>query len=95
VLANPLCVCSWSLIGSQVAEFVQIARDEGATVLCGGDRPDGLPEELAGGHYFAPTIIGDVESHMRIVQEEVFGPVVVVYTFKDEVRQPCGVRVAP
>lgn len=74
---------------SKVSEFIQIARDEGASVLCGGDRPEGLPDDLAKGYYFAPTVIGDVTPGMRIVQEEVFGPVVVVYTFKDEVRTLC------
>lgn len=55
-------------------------------MLCGGERPAGLPAELEKGYYFAPTVIGDVTPGMTIVQEEVFGPVVVVYTFKDEVR---------
>ena len=69
-----------------MADFVQVARDEGASVLCGGERPAGLPQELEKGYYFAPTVIGNVTPGMTIVQEEVFGPVVVVYTFKDEVR---------
>lgn len=70
----------------KIAAYVDIAKEEGATVLCGGARPDGLAPELEKGYYFAPTVIGNVTPKMRIVQEEVFGPVVVVYGFKDEVR---------
>ena len=54
-------------------------------MLCGGDTPEGLPADLAKGHYYAPTVIGDVHPKMHIVQEEVFGPVVVVYGFDTEV----------
>ena len=66
----------------RVEDFVRIAQEEGAEILTGGTRPDdslGLK-----GHYFLPTVIGNVHPKMRIVQEEVFGPVVVVYRFKDE-----------
>lgn len=70
--------------------FVQMARNEGASVLCGGRKAVSSDftsegELLEKGHFYLPTVIGgNVHSNMRIVQEEVFGPVVVVYSFKDE-----------
>ncbi|MDW8327947.1 MAG: 5-carboxymethyl-2-hydroxymuconate semialdehyde dehydrogenase, partial [Anaerolineales bacterium] len=64
----------------KVRGYMDIAREEGATVLVGGDRPAGFPE----GNYFAPTLIVGVRNEMRIAQEEIFGPVLVVIPFKDE-----------
>jgi acyl-CoA reductase-like NAD-dependent aldehyde dehydrogenase len=58
---------------------VAAGRDEGATVLAGGDRPD-----LERGFYVAPTLVADAKPDARIVQEEVFGPVVVALAFDDE-----------
>lgn len=69
---------------AKVEQFVAGAKDEGATILAGGARPEGLDASLDKGYYFAPTVIGDVTPDMHIVQEEVFGPVVVVYSFEDE-----------
>src|SRR5699024_1277019 len=62
--------------------YVQLAKEEGGEVLFGGKRPEG--EEFANGFWYEPTIIGGVTNDMRISQEEIFGPVVVVMTFKDE-----------
>lgn len=53
---------------------------EGATVLTGGGRPEGPGFER--GYWFSPTIIGDVKQDMRIVQEELFGPVLPVIKFR-------------
>jgi acyl-CoA reductase-like NAD-dependent aldehyde dehydrogenase len=53
---------------------------EGARIICGGDRPAQFPQ----GSYFAPTIMTDLDNHMRIAREEIFGPVVVVMPFEDE-----------
>lgn len=61
-------------------EYVSLGVTEGATLICGGDRPEGLTE----GHYFAPTIFTDVRNSMRIAQEEIFGPVAVIIPFKTE-----------
>lgn len=52
----------------------------GASVLTGGKRPDGPGFEK--GFWYAPTILGDVEQHMRIVHEELFGPVLPVIKFR-------------
>jgi len=59
---------------------MDVARAEGATIRVGGVRPEGFPE----GNYFSPTLIVDVRNDMRITQEEIFGPVLVVVPFKDE-----------
>jgi acyl-CoA reductase-like NAD-dependent aldehyde dehydrogenase len=66
----------------RVLDFIASARAEGATVLCGGERLSGKGYDL--GHYVAPTIITDVSQDMRIMREEVFGPVLTVQAFDDE-----------
>ena len=52
---------------------------QGATVVAGGERP-----ELDRGFYVAPTLLADCRIDMKVVQEEIFGPVVVVIPFDDE-----------
>lgn len=71
---------------TQVASFVNTARGEGAEVVAGGKRPEYLDESLAEGYYYEPTVIANVKPSMQVVQEEVFGPVVVAYSFEDEVH---------
>jgi acyl-CoA reductase-like NAD-dependent aldehyde dehydrogenase len=60
--------------------YVEIGRAEGATVASGGRRPGG---ELAGGFFYEPTIFTDVRPQMRIAQDEIFGPVTCVLTYRD------------
>ncbi|PLR78750.1 betaine-aldehyde dehydrogenase [Bacillus sp. V3-13] len=62
--------------------YVKLAVEEGGEILYGGRRPDG--PEFEKGHWYMPTIIGNVANNMRISQEEVFGPVVVIMKFSDE-----------
>ncbi|MCD2185096.1 aldehyde dehydrogenase [Rhizobium sp. GN54] len=66
----------------KILAYLDIGRQEGAEVLTGGSRND-LGGELAGGYYVSPTIFKG-HNKMRIFQEEIFGPVVSVTTFKDE-----------
>jgi NAD-dependent aldehyde dehydrogenases len=66
----------------KIEGYVQVGRDEGAEVLTGGHRPD-LNGELAGGYFFEPTVLKGTND-MRVFQEEIFGPVVSVTTFKDD-----------
>ena len=66
----------------RVTELVASARAEGATILCGGARMTG--DAYDRGYFFAPTVITDVRQDMRIMQEEVFGPVLTVQPFDDE-----------
>jgi alpha-ketoglutaric semialdehyde dehydrogenase len=59
-----------------VLEYVQVGKDEGATVLTGGERlRDGV---YAHGFFHEPTVFGDVAPTMRIAQEEIFGPVTTI-----------------
>lgn len=62
--------------------YVKSAIEEGATVLVGGHELK--PEGFENGHWYAPTVITDVNHDMKVVREEIFGPVVVVMKFKDE-----------
>ena len=59
-----------------VESYVEVGKDEGAKLLCGGQRPSG--SEYDNGSFFVPTIFGDCDPKMRIAQEEIFGPVVSV-----------------
>ena len=63
----------------RIEGHVRAGADEGASVVAGGRRPDVSP-----GFYVAPTLIVDAKPAMRVVQEEIFGPVVVVQPFDDE-----------
>ncbi|MCU0270822.1 MAG: aldehyde dehydrogenase family protein [Acidimicrobiales bacterium] len=63
---------------ARVESYVAAGRDEGGTIVTGGERPD------LGGWFVQPTLIADCRSGMRVVQEEIFGPVIVVVPFDDE-----------
>lgn len=66
----------------KIVSYFDIGRQEGAEVLIGGER-NVLGGELAGGFYVKPTVLKG-HNRMRVFQEEIFGPVVSVTTFKDE-----------
>ena len=66
----------------KIESYVKIGLDEGAELLIGGHR-NMLPGELSDGYYFEPTVFKG-SNDMRIFQEEIFGPVLAVTTFKDE-----------
>ncbi len=67
----------------KVLGCIEVAREEGGTVLCGGEAIQ-LPGELAGGWYIAPTVIEGLPTHCRTNQEEIFGPVVTIQPFDSE-----------
>ncbi len=79
-----------TMIGPQVSaaqlekieSYVKIGLDEGAELLIGGHRPE-LDAGLDGGYYFEPTVLKG-HNKMRVFQEEIFGPVLAVTTFKDD-----------
>ncbi|OGO69907.1 MAG: 5-carboxymethyl-2-hydroxymuconate semialdehyde dehydrogenase [Chloroflexi bacterium RBG_19FT_COMBO_62_14] len=71
----------------RVHDYMDVARGEGAIVEVGGDRPSAFPE----GNYFGPTLITGVTNDMRVAQEEIFGPVLVVIPFEDEAE---AIRIA-
>ncbi|MGW9079173.1 aldehyde dehydrogenase family protein [Streptomyces kronopolitis] len=64
----------------RVESYVELGRKEGARVVTGGERPSG-PRR---GFYVAPTLLADCTPGMRVVREEIFGPVVVTLPFDDE-----------
>ncbi|REK68666.1 MAG: aldehyde dehydrogenase [Cohnella sp.] len=79
-----------TMIGAQVSteqmekilSYIDIGKQEGAECLIGGERAE-LSGELANGFYIKPTVLKG-HNKMRIFQEEIFGPVVAVTTFKDQ-----------
>ncbi|MDD5324244.1 MAG: aldehyde dehydrogenase [Polaromonas sp.] len=79
-----------SMMGAQASQmqmdkiqsYLAIGKEEGAQVLIGGERAQ-LTGELAAGYYIQPTLFKG-HNKMRIFQEEIFGPVLAVTTFKDE-----------
>ncbi|WP_445011028.1 aldehyde dehydrogenase family protein [Vreelandella stevensii] len=74
----------------QVTRMIEAAEAEGASVLTGGKRPEGLPDD-AQGYFIAPTVLVNVTPDMEIAQQEVFGPVLIAMAFDDEAQ---AVRLA-
>ncbi len=66
----------------KIESYLAVGKEEGAKVLIGGERAK-LGGDLAGGYYIQPTLFQGTND-MRIFQEEIFGPVLAVTTFKDE-----------
>lgn len=67
---------------NKISSYLDLGKQEGAQVLIGGQRAQ-LPGALAEGYYVQPTVFKG-HNKMRIFQEEIFGPVLAVTTFKDE-----------
>jgi len=72
----------------RVESYIQTGIKEGARLVTGGP---GAPEGLDTGYYVRPTVFADVDNSMRIAQEEIFGPVIVVIPYEDEAE---AVRIA-
>ena len=70
---------------NRILEIIESAKQEGATLICGGSRPAG--ERFENGFWIEPTVFGDVSMNMRLAREEVFGPVLAIFKWKttDEV----------
>lgn len=66
----------------KVESYIASAKAEGARLVLGGERP--TSPETQKGYYLSPTIFADAKNNMKFMQEEVFGPVVGVATFKDD-----------
>ncbi len=64
----------------RVLDYIEIGRKEGASVVCGGGRPDGMDR----GYYVSPTVFKGAAQNMRISREEIFGPVLCTDSFDDE-----------
>ena len=68
----------------KVMAYIALAREEGGTIRCGGGPPDGLPERCRDGFFIRPTVITDLQPDSRVIQEEIFGPVVTITPFDEE-----------
>lgn len=70
----------------KVRYYVDYGKKEGAKLLTGGERPDfhGADSALSKGFFLKPAVFGDCADHMKIVNEEIFGPVMTVLPFHDE-----------
>jgi aldehyde dehydrogenase (NAD+) len=77
VLAGPL-ISDTQL--QRVLSYIQVGRDEGARLVVGGWRC----KDLERGYFVEPTLFADVDNRMRIAQEEIFGPVLVVIPFDND-----------
>ncbi len=67
---------------TRILKYVQLAREEGARVACGGRHPAGA--EYQDGYFIEPTVLADVRPQMTVAREEIFGPVVCVIPFDTE-----------
>jgi betaine-aldehyde dehydrogenase len=74
----------------RIERYVEIGREQGATLACGGERPD--DPALAKGYFMPPTVFTGVTQQMRIAQEEIFGPVLCVLSWTDEARMLADVN---
>ena len=64
----------------KVKNYIEVGKAEGATLLCGGNRPAHLPK----GYFLEPTVFTNTNHNMRIMREEIFGPVVCIQKFSTE-----------
>jgi phenylacetaldehyde dehydrogenase len=67
---------------NRVTSYIASGQQQGATLAAGGERPGGLDASLSNGFFLSPTVFVDVHEDMRIVKEEIFGPVVTVSRWK-------------
>ncbi|MFI7616139.1 aldehyde dehydrogenase [Nonomuraea terrae] len=65
----------------RVIDYIKLGIEEGARLVTGGPE---VPKGLEKGNYVTPTVFADVDNRMRIAQEEIFGPVLVVIPYDDE-----------
>jgi aldehyde dehydrogenase (NAD+) len=66
---------------SRVLDYVGVAREDGGTVVTGGAKASG--PKLADGNFVRPTVVADLPAGSRSAREEIFGPVLSVFTFRD------------
>ncbi|MCB0843884.1 MAG: aldehyde dehydrogenase [Bacteroidetes bacterium] len=64
--------------------YINLAKEEGGQILCGGTVPPTINERCAEGFFLNPTVIAGLAPGCRVNQEEIFGPVVSIYPFEDE-----------
>lgn len=69
---------------AKVESYVELARKEGGEVRCGGVRPSNLPERVRGGFFLEPAVVSGLGIDCRVLQDEIFGPVVTITPFDGE-----------
>jgi acyl-CoA reductase-like NAD-dependent aldehyde dehydrogenase len=67
---------------ASIEEYISVGQDEGAELVAGGSRPENA--SLAAGNFLLPTALRNATNDMRVAQEEIFGPVVVMIPFDTE-----------
>lgn len=67
----------------KVMSYIKKAEQAGGVILCGGGPPS-LDSRLSGGYYVRPTIIEGLDQKCEVIQNEIFGPVVTLQSFRDE-----------
>ena len=68
----------------KVMNYIELAKREGGTIVCGGGRPKHLPERCRNGYFIEPTVIAGLGPNCRTNQEEIFGPVVTIAPFAND-----------
>ncbi len=68
----------------KILRYIELAREEGGRILCGGRAATDLPARCRSGYFVEPTVIADLPPQCRVNQEEIFGPVVAVMPFDSE-----------
>ncbi|WP_033311479.1 aldehyde dehydrogenase family protein [Streptomyces iakyrus] len=69
---------------AKVEMYVESALKEGAVLRSGGKRPEPSPQRPENGYFYEPTVLDHCHREMRVIREEVFGPVLTVETFRTE-----------
>jgi phenylacetaldehyde dehydrogenase len=67
----------------RVTGYITAGQQEGGTLTVGGRRPPGLPENCQGGYFLQPTVFTSTDHSMRVVREEIFGPVLTAMMWDD------------
>ena len=68
----------------KVESYVELAKNEGGTILIGGRRPSFSNTEMSQGAFLEPTVISGLDINSRTATEEIFGPVVTIHTFENQ-----------
>ena len=68
----------------KVLSYIDLAEEEGGSILCGGGAPVGIPHAFENGFWISPTVIDGLAPDSRCATEEIFGPVVTLHPFIDD-----------
>jgi len=68
----------------KVMGYIELAREEGGTIVTGGLSPAAMPERCRDGFFIQPTVVTGLPADCRVNREEIFGPVVTIMPFDDE-----------